>query len=332
VLPYDDPGMAVGSRPLVPSRLAPVRRPAVDHGVLPRGHTVRRSPRSLVGAYVALTKPRIIELLLITTIPTMVLAERGWPSLQLMAITLAGGTLAAGGANAINMYVDRDIDAKMLRTQDRPLVTGAIEPTPALVFALALETVAFGVLWAGANLLSAVLALSAAAFYVGVYTLWLKRTSRHNIVVGGAAGAVPVLVGWAAVTGSLAWSPIVLFIAMFFWTPPHFWALAIRYADDYRAADVPMLPAVVPLRQAARQMIVYTVALVASTLWLVPVAELGWIYTLAAVVLGAGFLASTVALAARPTPTASMRVFAYSITYVTLLFGAMMLDVLVSSR
>jgi len=290
---------------------------------------VRRTPRTLVGAYIALTKPRIIELLLVTTIPTMVLAERGWPSVELMAITLLGGTLAAGGANAINMYVDRDIDAKMLRTQDRPLVTGVIEPTNALVFALVLEVVAFAVLWAGANLLSAVLALAATAFYVGVYTVWLKRTSRHNIVIGGAAGAVPVLVGWAAVTDSLAWTPIVLFAAMFFWTPPHFWALAIRYADDYRAADVPMLPAIVPLREAAKQMIVYTLALVASTLILVPVADLGVIYTVAAFALGAGFIGGTVALAERPTPAASMKLFAYSITYVTLLFGAMTLDVLV---
>lgn len=290
---------------------------------------MRRTPRTLVGAYIALTKPRIIELLLVTTIPTMVLAERGWPSVELIAITLLGGTLAAGGANAINMYVDRDIDAKMVRTQDRPLVTGVIEPTNALVFALVLEVVAFAVLWAGANLLSAVLALAATAFYVGVYTVWLKRTSRHNIVVGGAAGAVPVLVGWAAVTDSLAWTPIVLFAAMFFWTPPHFWALAIRYADDYRAADVPMLPAIVPLREAAKQMIVYTLALVASTLILVPVADLGVIYTVAAVALGAGFIGGTVALAERPTPAASMKLFAYSITYVTLLFGAMTLDVLV---
>jgi protoheme IX farnesyltransferase len=323
--------MAVGSRPLVPSRLAPSRqhpRPA-GHDRRLVGHGVARTPRSVVGAYVALTKPRIIELLLITTIPTMVLAERGWPSIGLMLVTLLGGTLAAGGANAMNMYVDRDIDAKMRRTQDRPLVTGMIEPAHALIFATVLEVVAFGVLWIGANLLSAVLALSATAFYVGVYTLWLKRTSRHNIVIGGAAGAVPVLVGWSAVTDSLSWTPIVLFVAMFLWTPPHFWALAIRYADDYRAADVPMLPAVVPLADAARQMVVYTVALVVSTLVLVPVADLGWIYIVAAVVLGAGFLAGTVALAARPTPAASMKVFAYSITYVTLLFGAMTVDVLV---
>ena len=168
------------------------------------------------------------------------------------------------------------------------------------MFAVVLEVVAFAVLWWGANLLSAVLALAATAFYVGVYTIWLKRTSTQNIVIGGAAGAVPVLVGWAAVTDSLAWAPIVLFVAMFCWTPPHFWALAIRYADDYRAADVPMLPAVVPLAEAARQMIGYTVALVAATLVLVPVADLGWIYGIAAVVLGAGFLAATIALARRP--------------------------------
>jgi heme o synthase len=314
--------MSVGSRPVVPSRLAPV-------GV--RVHGTTRTPRSVVGAYIALTKPRIIELLLITTVPTMVLAEDGWPSLGLIVLTLAGGSLAAGGANAINMYVDRDIDAVMKRTQQRPLVTGIIEPGHALVFAVVLEVAAFVVLWWGANLLSAVLALAAAAFYVGVYTLWLKRTSTQNIVIGGAAGAVPVLVGWAAVTDSLDWAPIVLFVAMFCWTPPHFWALAIRYADDYRAAEVPMLPAVVPFAQAARQMIGYTVALVVATLVLVPVAHLGWIYGMAAVVLGAGFLAATIGLAREPTPSASMKVFTYSITYVTVLFAALTIDVLVGS-
>jgi protoheme IX farnesyltransferase len=313
--------MAVGSRPLVPSRLAP-------GGVVHRAHGTRRTPRTVVGAYVALTKPRIIELLLITTVPTMVLAADGWPPLRLVVVTLIGGTLSAGGANAINMYVDRDIDAVMQRTRERPLVTGVIAPRNALVFALALEVAAFAVLWAGANLLSALLALGAAAFYVGVYTIWLKRTSTHNIVIGGAAGAVPVLVGWAAVTGSLGWTPLVLFAVMFCWTPPHFWALAIRYADDYRAADVPMLPAVVPLADAARQMIAYTAAMVVATLVLVPVAGLGWIYAIAAVVLGAGFLGATVALARNPTASASMRVFTYSITYVTLLFAALMLDVL----
>jgi heme o synthase len=314
--------MAVGSRPLVPSRLAP-------GVVLHRSHDSRRTPTSVVGAYVALTKPRIIELLLVTTVPTMVLADGGWPPLGLMLITLVGGTLSAGGANAINMYVDRDIDALMARTRERPLVTGIIEPRNALVFALVLEVVAFVVLAAGANLLAAGLAVGAAAFYVLVYTIWLKRSTRHNIVIGGAAGAAPVLVGWAAVTGSLDWTPVVLFLAMFLWTPPHFWALAIRYADDYRAADVPMLPAVAPAAEAARQMIGYTAALVVTTLVLVPVAGLGWIYTVAAALLGLGFLTATIALARRPTPRMSMKVFTYSITYVTLLFAALMIDVLV---
>jgi protoheme IX farnesyltransferase len=311
--------MAVGSRPLVPSRLAPG---GIAHGS-------RRTATSTVGHYVALTKPRIIELLLITTVPTMVLAERGWPSTWLVIITLIGGTLAAGGANAINMYVDRDIDKLMERTKNRPLVTGVIAPRNALVFAMVLEVIAFGVLWAGANLLAAALALAATAFYVGVYTLWLKRTSRQNIVIGGAAGAVPVLVGWAAVQNDLGWTPFVLFGAMFFWTPPHFWALAIKYADDYRAANVPMLPAVVPFENAVRQMIGHTLALVTCTLVLIPVADLGAIYAVTAIVLGAVFIAATIWLGRNPTASASMRVFGFSITYVTVLFGAMTLDVLI---
>src|SRR5580693_7799516 len=214
---------------------------------------------SRVGAYVALTKPRIIELLLVTTLPTMVVAQRGVPPVWLMAATLVGGALAAGGANAINMVVDRDIDKLMQRTRNRPLVTGAMTPTAALVFALALEAVAFAELWTWVNLLSAVLAVSATAFYVFVYTLWLKRVSSQNIVIGGAAGAVPVLVGWAAVTDHLGWAPIVLFGIIFIWTPPHFWALAIRYRDDYDAAGVPMLPVVTTLKRTARQILVYTV-------------------------------------------------------------------------
>mgnify|MGYP001822883054 CR=1 FL=1 len=311
--------MAVGSRPLVPSRLAPG---SVAHGS-------RRTATTVVGAYVALTKPRIIELLLITTVPTMVLAEQGWPPWGLIAVTLLGGALAAGGANAVNMYVDRDIDALMTRTQNRPLVTGAIAPRNALVFAVALHVAAFVVLWLGANLLSAVLAIGASAFYIGVYTLWLKRTSRQNIVIGGAAGAVPVLVGWTAVQDSLAWPPVVLFVAMFLWTPPHFWALAVKYADDYREAEVPMLPTVVPLDEAVRQMILYTAALVATTLVLIPVADMGRIYRISAAVLGAVFLGGTVALKRHPTPQNSMRLFGYSITYVTLLFAALTIDVLV---
>jgi protoheme IX farnesyltransferase len=311
--------MSVGSRPLVPSRLAPG---GVAHGN-------RRVPTTVLGAYIALTKPRIIELLLITTVPTMILAERGWPSTWLVVVTLIGGTLSAGSANAVNMYIDRDIDALMKRTQARPLVTGVIEPRNALIFALSLQVFAFGVLWAGANLLSAVLAFAAAAFYIGVYTIWLKRTSRQNIVIGGAAGAVPVLVGWSAVQNNVTWTPVVLFIVMFLWTPPHFWALAVKYADDYRAADVPMLPSVASMAETVKQMILYTVALGISTLVLIPVAELGWIYGISAVVLGGVFLGGTIALGRHPTEAASMRLFGFSITYVTLLFLAMSLDVFV---
>jgi protoheme IX farnesyltransferase len=314
--------MAVGSRPLVPSSLA-------LGGSSPRGHAAARTPRHRVGGFIALTKPRIIELLLITTLPTMVLAANGLPSFRLALATLAGGALAAGGANAFNMVIDRDIDRVMPRTQGRPLVTGLVGPGEALVFATALEVAAFALLWWQVNLLSAALALAAMAFYVVVYTIWLKRTSTRNIVIGGAAGAVPVLVGWTAVTGSLAWTPVVLFLAIFLWTPPHFWALAIRYADDYRAAHVPMLPAVVPAEQVGRKMVAYTSALAVCTLVLTPVAGMGWIYTAAAVVLGVAFVGGCVGLVRDPTPKRSMRVFAFSISYVTILFTALAVDVLV---
>jgi protoheme IX farnesyltransferase len=277
-------------------------------------------------------KLRVVELLLITTVPTMVLAADGWPAWDLILITLLGGTLAAGGANAINMVVDRDIDALMERTRGRPLVTGLISPPAAMVFAVGLEFAAFAILWAGANLLSAFLALGATLFYVFVYTLWLKRTSRQNIVIGGAAGAVPVLVGWAAVRNSLDWEPVILFVAIFLWTPPHFWALAIRHADDYRSANVPMLPTVAPMEETVRHMTVYTVLLTACTLVLGPVGDLGVIYMVSAAILGAGFLASVVMLGRQPSPGRSMRVFAFSITYVTVLFVAMAVDVLVGSR
>jgi protoheme IX farnesyltransferase len=294
-------------------------------------HGSQHAARTRLTGFIALTKPRIVELLLVTTLPTMILADRGVPSVRLMAVTLAGGALAAGGANAMNMVVDRDIDRVMPRTQGRPLVTGLIGAGEALVFAVALEVIAFALLWWQVNLLSAALALSATVFYVGVYTLWLKRTSTQNIVIGGAAGAVPVLVGWAAVTGSLAWPAVVLFVVIFLWTPPHFWALAIRYADDYRAANVPMLPAVVPAEQATRKMVAYAVALWIATLVLVPVADLGWIYGGTAFVLGALFVGGCLGLVRDPTPKRSMRVFGFSITYVTVLFGALALDVLVSA-
>ncbi len=281
---------------------------------------------SRLGAYVALTKPRIIELLLVTTLPTMVVAHGGLPSGWLIAATLTGGALAAGGANALNMVIDRDIDRVMRRTRQRPLVTGAVEPGQALVFALTLEVAAFALLWARVNLLSAVLAVSATAFYVLVYTLWLKRTSTNNIVIGGAAGAVPVLVGWAAVHDALGLPPLVLFAVIFVWTPPHFWALAVRYRDDYAAADVPMLPAVAGMRTTAVRILAYTLLLWALTLVFAPVADMGPLYLGAAVALGAVFTWLAVRLLQDPSSDRAMRLFTWSISYITLLFGSMAVD------
>ena len=295
----------------------------------------------------ALTKPRIIELLLVTTVPTMIVAEQGLPSLWLVTCTVVGGTLAAGGANAINMVVDRDIDRLMERTKARPLVTGAMSPRAALTFAVGLEVLAFALLWGTVNLLSAVLAVAACLFYVFVYTLWLKRTSSRNIVIGGAAGAVPVLIGWSAVTGTLDWAPVVLFGIIFYWTPPHFWALAIRYREDYAAADVPMLPVVESLRRTSERILVYTILLWVLTLAFSPVAGMGHLYLGAAVVLGGVFTWYAVRLrrmGSGPAGVAvaggvgeveiravAMRTFAWSITYITLLFGAMALDQLLRS-
>jgi protoheme IX farnesyltransferase len=304
-------------RPVVPSRFAR------------RSHESGRAPRSVLGGYIALTKPRIIELLLITTVPTMVVAEGGWPDLGLILVTLIGGSLAAGGANAINMYIDRDIDALMERTKTRPLVTGLIAPRNALIFAISLEILAFAVLWAGANLLSGLLALSATFFYVFVYSLWLKRTSKQNIVIGGAAGAVPVLVGWAAVTNSLGWTPWLLFLLIFLWTPPHFWALAIKHSDDYKAAGVPMLPVVESHEKVIASMVRYTVALTVCSLVVVPVGDMGWFYGISAALLGGAFLWGTIALGRSTSPAASMRLFTFSISYVTLLFVALTVDVFI---
>ncbi len=285
--------------------------------------------RQTLSAYVALTKPRIIELLLVTTVPTMIVAHGGMPSAWLILATLVGGSLAAGGANATNMYVDRDIDSLMERTKRRPLVTGAVTPRNALIFAVALEVLAAIWLWTVVNPLSALLALSATLFYVFVYTLWLKRTSRQNIVIGGAAGAVPVLVGWAAVTGSLGIAPFVLFAIIFLWTPPHFWALAVRYRADYAAADVPMLPVVASFDETARQIIAYTLGLWAVSLIFHPLADMGLLYLVAAVVLGAVFTWKAVQLARSGTYEKAMGLFKYSISYISLLFGAMALDQLI---
>jgi heme o synthase len=282
-----------------------------------------------LGGFVALTKPRIIELLLVTTLPTMVVAARGVPRIWLMVATLVGGTLAAGGANAINMFVDRDIDAVMQRTRTRPLVTGVVSPAQALVFAIALELVAFVELWTAVNLLSAVLAVCAMLFYVFVYSLWLKRTSRQNIVIGGAAGAVPVLVGWAAVRDSVGWAPVLLFALMFVWTPPHFWALAIRYRDDYKSVDVPMMPVVTTFKRTAAQILAYSVLVAAVSLVFGWTAGMGPLYWASAAILGAVFCAMAYRLWRNPTEAMAMSLFRWSITYVTLLFVAMGADQLI---
>jgi protoheme IX farnesyltransferase len=282
-----------------------------------------------LGGFVALTKPRIIELLLITTVPTMVVAEGGLPSVWLMVATVIGGAFAAGGANAINMVVDRDIDARMERTQNRPLVTGVVSPRAALVFALGLEVVAFVWLTLLVNLLSAVLALSACLFYVFVYTLWLKRNSPQNIVIGGAAGAVPVLIGWSAVTNEVSVTALLLFGVIFAWTPPHFWALAIRYRDDYAGVDVPMLPVVADDRSTVRQMVAYSVVVLGLSLAVAVTASLGPIYWVTAAVLGGAFTWRCAALAKDASPRRAMGVFTFSITYLTVVFVVMAVDVLV---
>ena len=285
--------------------------------------------RATVASYVALTKPRIIELLLVTTVPTMIVAQRGMPSIWLMAAVVVGGALAAGGANSLNMIIDRDIDSVMQRTRGRPLVTGDVSPRAALIFAVLLEVAAFVWLWLLVNLLSAALAVSATLFYVFVYSLWLKRRSERNIVIGGAAGAVPVLVGWAAVTGRLDWAPLLLFAVIFYWTPPHFWALAVRYSDDYASVGVPMLPSVRSIRTVALRIIAYTLVLWATSIAFGFVAELGAIYLATAVVTGAIFMFMAIRLLRSSTTEAAMGLFNWSITYVVVLFGAMALDRLV---
>ena len=282
-----------------------------------------------VRAYVALTKPRIIVLLLIITVPAMVLAAGALPSLGSVVATLVGGTLAAGAANAINMYLDRDIDEVMRRTRQRPLPGHRIEPDAALRFGFVLAACAYGFLAITVNVLAALLALSAIAFYVFVYTMWLKRSTDQNIVIGGAAGAVPVLVGWAAVTGSLAWPAIVLFSVVFLWTPPHFWALALRIRDDYAAAGVPMLPVVRGEDETRRQIFLYSLVLFAATLVLVPVATMGPIYVATAVVLGGTFVFRCLQLWRGPTDDRSWRVFKFSMLYLAGLFVAVALDALV---
>jgi protoheme IX farnesyltransferase len=284
------------------------------------------SLRETASAYLALTKPRIISLLLITTVPAMILANKGLPSLWLMFATVLGGTLAAGGANAINCYFDRDIDEIMHRTQGRPLPMGQVQPATALVFALALEVAGFALLALTSNLLAGLLAVSATAFYVFVYTLWLKRTTPQNIVIGGAAGAFPPLVGWAAVTGHVGLPALVLFAIIFFWTPPHFWALAIKYKDDYARAGVPMLPVVATMHSTKLQMFWYAVILVPVSLLLFATGTVSWIYLASALVLGALFVRETWLLRRNDAPGAAMGVFKISIYYLALIFMAVAAD------
>jgi protoheme IX farnesyltransferase len=311
---------------------------ALRRSPAPEASTVeeRRTPASpssvgeTLRAYLALTKPRIIELLLVTTVPTMVLAQGGVPSIWLMAAVVLGGSLAAGGANTINMYLDRDIDDLMRRTRHRPLPRHAVAPGRALAFGIVLSVLSFVWLTVTVNLLSALLAASAIGFYVFVYTLWLKRSTPQNIVIGGAAGCVPVLVAWAAVTGRVEVPALVLFAIVFYWTPPHFWALALRYRGDYAAAGVPMLPVVRGEAETARQIVIYTILLVVVSLLLFPAAQMGLIYLVAAVVLGAGFVWSSVrVLRDTSDGRAAIRLFRFSISYLTLLFAAVAADALV---
>jgi len=281
-------------------------------------------------AYLALTKPRIIELLLVTTIPTMFLAAGGFPSWSLVCWTLLGGTLAAGGANVLNCYFDRDIDALMQRTAHRPSATGQISGRNTVIFGIVLSLISVVTLALTVNSLSALLAFVAIAFYVIGYTLLLKRRTSQNIVWGGAAGCMPVLIGWSAVTGSLSWAPVILFMIVFFWTPPHYWPLSLRYKDDYAAAGIPMLPVEQSPAVVAKQIILYSWAMVGVTLLLIPVAQMNWIYSVSAVVLGALFIYEAYALQSRVRKDAAdlkpMKLFHWSITYLSLIFLVVGID------
>jgi protoheme IX farnesyltransferase len=279
-----------------------------------------------------LTKPRIIELLLITTVPVMFLASQGVPDLWLVLVTCVGGYLSAGGANALNMYIDRDIDAMMDRTSQRPLVTGMVSPREGLVFGLTLAVVS--TLWFGllVNWLSAALSLGALLFYVVVYTMILKRRTSQNIVWGGIAGCMPVLIGWSSVTDSMSWAPVVLFLVMFFWTPPHYWPLSMKVKDDYARVGVPMLPVVASNQVVARQVVLYSWVMVAVSLLLTPMGYTGWFYTTVAVLAGGFWLWEAHGLHSRAKAGAAgpelkeMRLFHWSITYVSLLFIAVAVD------
>jgi len=288
-----------------------------------------RSAFSVLRAYVALTKPRVIELLLVTTVPVMVLAERGLPSLWLVLATVFGGALSAGSANAYNMFIDRDIDMHMGRTSARPLVTGEVSGRAALVFATVLGALSVAWLWVFTTPLAALLSLGAILFYVFVYTLWLKRRSEQNIIWGGIAGCFPVLIGWSAVTGSLSLEALILFLVVFLWTPPHYWPLSMKYREDYARVDVPMLAVVREAPVVGLQVILYAWATVVASLLLIPVAPMGVLYAVVAVVAGGWFIVESHRLyqrSLRGGELTPMRVFHSSISYLTLLFLAMGID------
>ncbi len=284
-------------------------------------------PLAVIGDYVRLTKPRVISLLLFTTAGAMFVAARGVPDGWLLFWTLIGGYLAAGGANAINQYVDRDIDERMSRTTERPVVAGRVSPGRALAFGVALGVASALVLGTFANWLAAALALLGLALYVGVYTLWLKRTSIHNIVIGGSAGAVPPLVGWAAVTGNLSLSAWILFAIIFYWTPPHFWALALMLKRDYAAAGVPMLPVVRGESETKRQILLWTLVMIAVTLLPVVAGTAGALYLIAALALGGVFLYLAWRLFRDPGIAWARATFHYSLLYLALIFVALVIDV-----
>ena len=286
----------------------------------------QRALREVLADYVALTKPRIIVLLEVTAFFAMVMAAHGWPGLGLVLVTMLGGALAAGGANTINMWFDRDIDQAMARTCSRPIPSGRIDPLHALLFGVGLEVASFAVLATFANLTAAALALSALLFYVLVYTMWLKRTSMQNIVIGGAAGAVPPLVGWAAVTGRVELPALFLFAIIFYWTPPHFWALALLIRRDYEAAHVPMLPVVKGDRETRTQIALYTVIMVAVTLLPVFAGALGWVYAGGAAALDGVFLHYALQTYRDSSARSAGRLFHWSLLYLALLFAAAGLD------
>ncbi|WP_078884234.1 heme o synthase [Streptomyces sp. NRRL S-340] len=320
---------AVESRPGGPSQALK----ALGEGVLGAGQSPsNRSFGARVKAFVALTKPRIIELLLITTVPVMFLAQQGVPNLKLVLLTCVGGYLSAGGANALNMYIDRDIDALMDRTSQRPLVTGMVSPRECLAFGITLAVVSTLLFGLTVNWLSAWLSLGALLFYVVVYTMILKRRTSQNIVWGGIAGCLPVLIGWSSVTNSMSWAPVILFLVMFFWTPPHYWPLSMKVKDDYARVGVPMLPVIASNKVVARQIVIYSWVMVVVSLLLTPLGYTGWFYTVVALLAGGFWLWEAHGLQNRAKAEVTgaklkeMRLFHWSITYVSILFVAVAVD------